>query len=180
MDIKKFKDFLRCQDEECLREELLTLYRTFNAVKEFYGPRVEPTNVEKVIEKYKQILEKQFYPKKGFPPLNYSIARKAISDFKKISSDITAIIDLQLTYVEYGVDCTLEYGDIDARFYDSMESMFRKTLKDAYENGFLDQFKDRFLDIQERAGDLGWGFGDAITELCEEYFHSEKQEEIWV
>jgi hypothetical protein len=96
MGIKKFKDFLKSQDEECFREELLTLYRTFNAVQEFYAPRVEPANMEKVIEMYKRILEKQFYPKKGFPPLNYSIARKAISDFKKITSDITVIIDLQL------------------------------------------------------------------------------------
>jgi hypothetical protein len=24
---------------------------------------------------------------------------------------------------------------------------------------------------------LGWGFGDAVTELCEEYFHSKKREE---
>lgn len=100
MDIKKFKAFLKSQDEECLREELLTLYKTFNAVQEFYAPRIEPANIEKVVEKYKQILEKQFYPKKGFPSLNYSIARKAISDFKKITSDIAAIIDLQLTYVE--------------------------------------------------------------------------------
>ena len=58
----------------------------------------------------------QFFPQSAkwdFPELNYSVARKAISDFKKINSNPTAVIGLQLAYVEYGVECTLEYGDID-------------------------------------------------------------------
>jgi len=177
MSMKKFKDYLKTQDDESLRDELLTLYKTFEVVREFYTPRIEPSNIEKVIDKYKQVLEGQFFPQSAkwdFPELNYSVARKAISDFKKINSNPTAVIDLQLAYVEYGVECTLEYGDIDERFYNSMESMFRKTLKDMEEHGLLDLFEKRCLLIQQKTRDLGWGFGDAITELCEEYFMSLK------
>lgn len=177
MSMKKFKDYLKTQDDESLRDELLTLYKTFEVVREFYTPRIEPSNIEKVIDKYKQVLEEQFCPQSAkwdFPELNYSVARKAISDFKKINSNPIAVIDLQLAYVEYGVECTLEYGDIDERFYNSMESMFRKTLKDMEEHGLLDLFEKRCLLIQQKTRDLGWGFGDAITELCEEYFMSLK------
>lgn len=173
MNIKNLKDYLKNQDDECLKDEILTLYKTFEVVREFYIPRIAPSNTEKVIEKYRKILEKQFYShsnKRYFPELNYSIARKAISDFKKINSDPLAVINLQLTYVEYGVKCTLEYGDIDKRFYNSMESMFRKTLKDMQEHELLDVFEKRCLAIQKTTHDLGWGFGDAIRDLCEEYF----------
>ncbi|HAB99599.1 MAG TPA: hypothetical protein DCE71_07250 [Parachlamydiales bacterium] len=175
MSVRKFKEYLNTQDDDFLRDELLTLYKTFDVVRQFYTPRIEPSDVEKVVQKYKEILEEQFCPKTAkwdFPELNYSVARKAISDFKKVNSDPKAIIDLQLTYVKYGVKCTLEYGDIDERFYNSMESMFHKALKDMDEHGLLDQFKTRCLTIQRQTRDLGWGFGDAVTELCEEYFSS--------
>ncbi|HEY2811204.1 MAG TPA: DUF6155 family protein [Rhabdochlamydiaceae bacterium] len=173
MSMKKFKEYLNAQDDDFLKDELLTLYKTFEVVRQFYTPRIEPADIEKVIQKYKEVLEEQFCPKAAkwdFPELNYSVARKAISDFKKVNSDPRAIIELQLSYVEYGVECTLEYGDIDERFYNSMESMFRKTLRDMEEHGLLNLFEKRCLAIQQKTHDLGWGFGDAITELCEEYF----------
>lgn len=177
MSLKKFKTYLQDQEPECLIDELLMLYRTFEVVREFYTPQLEPSNTSNVIEKYKQILKEQFCPKFAkwdFPKLNYSVARKAISDFKKVNSNPKAIVDLQLTYVEYGVECTLEYGDINERFYNSMESMFHKTLKDMEEHELLDLFERRCLTIQKKTRDLGWGFGDAITEFCEEYFTSSR------
>lgn len=173
MSVKNFKNYLKSQDEEWLRDELLTLYKAFEAVREYYIPQIDPESTCQLVEKYKKILERQFCPcsnNRDFPELNYSIARKAIRDFKKVNANPSLVIDLQLTYVEYGVECTLEYGDIDARFYDSMESMFRKTLKDMEKYELKDQFRKRCLVVQQNTADLGWGFGDAITELCDEYF----------
>lgn len=173
MSVKSFKNYLKTQDEEWLRDELLTLYKTFESVREFYVPQIEPESTCQLVEKYKKILERQFSPhanRRNFLELNYSVARKAIRDFKKVNANPSLAIDLQLTYVEYGVECTLEYGDIDARFYDSMESMFHKTLKDIEKYGLKDQFQKRCLAIQQNTADLGWGFGDAILKLCNEYF----------
>ncbi len=129
MNLKNFKKYLEEKDDEFLRDEILTLYKTFEVVREYYDFRIEPQSIDEIIQKYKAILEEQFCPARGFPELKYSIARKAISDFKKVCRDPVAIIDLQLTYVEYGVKCTLQYGDIDERFYSSMESMFRTSLE---------------------------------------------------
>ena len=81
VSIKKFKAYLQNQDTDCLVDELLMLYKTFEFVREFYMPRLEPSNTAKVAEKYKQVLEEQFCPKSAkwdFPELNYSVARKAI------------------------------------------------------------------------------------------------------
>lgn len=60
----------------------------------------------------------------------------------------------------------MQYGDIDERFYSSMESMFRSCLEDMEEHGLLDMFEE----IQEKTADMGWVFGIAVTDLYREYF----------
>lgn len=169
MTIKKIKEHLKKLDQESLLEEIQTLYKKFDSVKEYYDSRFNPAE-NKIIEKYKKILEEQFYPKRGDPQLKYSIARKAISDFKKVCSDHLSVLDLQLTYVEYGVKCSLEYGDIDEKFYSSMLSMFEKTLKEIEEDGVLKTFQSRCFTIHKQTEWMGWGFGEAIGDLYENYF----------
>ncbi|MFI0436014.1 MAG: DUF6155 family protein [Parachlamydiaceae bacterium] len=173
MTIKKLKEHFRKQEQESLLDEILTLYKTFDAVKEYYDSRFEPNATHDISQRYKKILEEQFCPKKGFPELKYSVARKAISDFKKVSSNYLDVLDLQLTYVEYGVKCTLDYGDIDERFYNSMESMFEKTLKGMNEYGVLKTFQKRCLNIHTQTQWMGWGFRDAIENLYKDFFEKD-------
>jgi len=52
MSVRKFKEYLNTQDDDFLRDELLTLYKTFDVVRQFYTPRIEPSDVEKVVQKY--------------------------------------------------------------------------------------------------------------------------------
>ena len=130
----------------------------------------DPQSINEIVKKYKAILEEQFCPLRKIPQLKYSIARKAISDFKRLCQDPFSIIDLQLTYVEYGIKCTLQYGDIDERFYNSMESMLHICLQNMEKQGLLDVFKTRCQAIQKKTKDLAWGFGDAITDLYTQYF----------
>ena len=172
MSYRKFKEYIETKNEESLRNELITLYKTFEAVEEYYETRLATKKLDEIAQKYKAVLEKQFYPSKGFPKLRYSVARKAISDFKKVCSNPFAIVDMQLTYVEYGVECTLQYGDIDENFYDSMGSMFKTCLENMKENGLLDSFQERCRLIREKTRDMGWGFGDEIRSLYEEYFEA--------
>lgn len=173
MTIKKLREHFQKQEQESLLDEILTLYKTFDAVKEYYDSRLGPTATHDISQRYKKVLEEQFCPKKGFPELKYSVARKAISDFKKVSSNYLDVLDLQLTYVEYGVKCTLDYGDIDERFYNSMESMFEKTLKDMDEYGVLKTFQKRCLNIHTQTQWMGWGFGDAIESLYKDFFEKD-------
>ena len=69
-------------------------------------------NINEVLEKYKQKVADEFFPKRGYGGLNLREAKKAISDFKKICSDKSMIIDLMLFYVENCVAFTNRYGDI--------------------------------------------------------------------
>jgi Family of unknown function (DUF6155) len=88
-DHKKLREHFQKQEQESLLDEILTLYKTFDAVKEYYDSRLEPTATHDISQRYKKILEEQFCPKKGFPELKYSVARKAISAHISQKNDFT-------------------------------------------------------------------------------------------
>lgn len=98
-----------------------------------------------------------------------SVARKAISDYKKISCSNTGLADIMLTFVESGVWCTKEYGDIDETFYCSMESMYESAIKFISKGGLSKEFNDRFFDIVEDTTNMGWGFHDTLSDIYDTY-----------
>ena len=51
-----------------------------------------------------------------------------------------------------------------------MENMLRTSLQNMEKQGLLDAFKIRCQAIQKKTAGLGWGFGDAVTELYTQYF----------
>ena len=72
-------------------------------------------------------------------------------------------------YVETGVSYTDNYGDINERFYLSMESMFEKALKLIISNGLTVPFRVRCLNIVDDTADMGWGFHDQPYDTCYSY-----------
>jgi hypothetical protein len=63
-----------------------------------------------------------------------------------------------LFYVEQGVAFTNAYGDIDAPFYSSMESMYERALKLIKKESLQDQLLDRCQNIVNETHGIGWGF----------------------
>lgn len=78
---------------------------------------------ESVLQKYKTIIEYDFFPvsEGKNPPARLSAAKKAITEYRKLTSSEVNIADIMVFYVETGVRFTNEYGDIDEAFYISME-----------------------------------------------------------
>ena len=64
----------------------------------------------------------QFYPARGEAKLRFSEARKAINDYRKATGNLPGTTELLMTYVERGAEFTHKYGDIDQRFYNSVET----------------------------------------------------------
>ena len=64
----------------------------------------------------------QFFPARGIGKLKLGEARKAIRDYRKATGDLSGTAELLMTYVENGTRFTREFGDIDERFYSSVES----------------------------------------------------------
>lgn len=62
---------------------------------------------------------------------------------------------------------TPEFGDIDERFYGSLESalqelanLLRGEARDLYP-----QVRDRLAQVEQMADGIGWGYGDFVTDL---------------
>lgn len=86
-----------------------------------------------------------------------SVAHKAISDYKKIPCLTVGVANIMVTYVESGVQCTREYGDIDGSFYISMEGVYENTLKYMIKEGLLSEFYERLNAIVTNTSGIRWG-----------------------
>ena len=101
-----------------------------------------------------------------------SEGRKAISEFKKANGNIRDTLTLMTYYVQCGNDYTLEFGDIDERFYDSMCSMVRQ-IKDVLLKEQDPKLANECMHFLEREFEridrqLGWGYPDEFGEHIEE------------
>ena len=93
-----------------LIRDISTLCRKCPQLKEYY--QTQTSEAKDVLKKYKSIIEKEFIEGKtrGLPKGRISVAKKAISDFKKLSKVPDVISDLMLTFVESISWFSTEYG----------------------------------------------------------------------
>jgi hypothetical protein len=127
-----------------------------------------------VLEKYRSKIVEQFFPAQGDGKLKLGEARKAIRDYRKATGNLPGTAELLMTYVENGTRFTHEYGDIDERFYSSLESALDElaALLRGEAQGMYPQFRDRLARVEQMADGIGWGFhdfvGDVVGQLEEE------------
>ena len=75
---------------------------------------------------YKETIEQYISPAEPWKhPVRISLARKAISDYRKAAGDAQGLAELMLFYAECGVDFTLAFGDIDEDFYYPKSGSYR-------------------------------------------------------
>ncbi len=153
-----------------LIDEIASLCKRFDNVNEFYSLSLSSSN-ESLHQKYKNTMMDEFVPsaRVEFPKMRLSVARKAISEYKKFNPPASGIADLMVSYVEAGVKCTKFYGDIDEKFYSSMESMYESAIKTIIKEGFGREFNDRLVNIVSSTSGMGWRFHDTLSDLYSEY-----------
>ena len=120
-----------------------------------------------VLEKYRGKIVTQFFPARGIGKLKLGEARKAIRDYRKATGDLPGTAELLMTYVENGTRFTREYGDIDERFYSSVESaldelaaLLRGAARELYP-----KFSARLASAEAMTSGIGWGFHDYIGDV---------------
>ena len=120
-----------------------------------------------VLEKYRGKIVEQFFPARGFGKLKLGEARKAIRDYRKATGNLPGTAELLMTYVENGARFTHEYGDIDKRFYNSLESALEElaALFRGEAGGMYPQFRDRLARVEQMADGIGWGFHDFVRDV---------------
>ena len=163
MAVKEIKNKLQGLSQKALIELLIDLYNKNKSVQEQMDFYFDP-NERELLKIYKSKVLEAFYPKRG-DMFHLNFGKKAITDFKKLKPSLESQIDLMIYYVECGVKLTNEFGDIDEKFYSSLESVYRDSLKLIDNNQLHKKFEDRAFRIIEHTKDIGWGFHDYLGDL---------------
>lgn len=117
---------------------------------------------------YKSRIRKAICPKEPWKKgVHLGEGRKAINEFKKANGNIRDTLTLMVYYVKCGNDFTLEFGDIDERFYASLCSMMSaisQLLLTEGDQGLADEFLP-VLEAEFRRvdGKMGWGYPDELS-----------------
>ena len=136
-----------------------------------------------MLETYRSKIVEQFSFQKShrMGGLKLGEARKAIRDYKKATGSIPGTAELLMSYVASGVRFTHEYGDIDERFYNSVESALEElaVLLRGPARELYPQFRERLAKVEQMTDGVGCGFHDFVADVVgrlEEEFapHSRK------
>lgn len=133
------------------------------------------TKDENTLAPYKDAIEKYLSPAEPWKqPIKLSLARKAISDYRKASGDPEGLTELMLFYAECGVNFTLDFGDIDEPFYNSVEGVFSDGLKMLNRCGpdTTSKLLPRFVKAVQSTKGIGWGFHDGLSDALEFYYET--------
>jgi hypothetical protein len=126
--------------------------------------------IEALFPVYEKKVKDEFFPDRGFGKLRLADAKKAIDEFEKITQSPKHTLELKLFYVEMGVEFTNAYGDIDARFYESILKMFASVIEmvneeDGYD--LFEEFEERIAAVVEKTEGIGWGFHENMQYIHE-------------
>ncbi|MDY6863237.1 MAG: DUF6155 family protein [Thermodesulfobacteriota bacterium] len=101
INLKDLKQYLNQKSKEKLINEISDLFGMFENVKDYYTTKINPDNEEQVLQKFKDKIKKEFFPSRGFGKARLSVARKAISDFKKVTNSKKGLDTPMLFYRYY-------------------------------------------------------------------------------
>jgi len=158
---------LSAESKEALLALVKDLYDASSTNRDFLRARVQAeTGDGTAVEKYRRTIVEQFYPQRGFGKLKLAEARKAIRDYRKATGNLAGTFDLMLTYVENGTQFTRDFSDVNAAYYNSLESVLGEMTKILLKQqpALYPQFRERILQLEAHADYIGWGYGDALRE----------------
>jgi len=170
------KKHLLSLTKEQVIELVLGLYETSKPAKDYFEYLLVPD--EKCqYDKYRANIIQEFYPngKGAQPKTRFSVAKKAIADFRALSPSPELLGDLMLTLPEMACEFINQYGDINEQFYTSAATNFELALKFLQKNNLLEQFQLRCEQCVTYSEDCGYGFEDEMTKLYDEYYDIKEQ-----
>lgn len=151
------------------------LYRLSKETQEFLHARFAVG--DDPLGPYKETISDCMYPDVySNKPVQVSKARRAISSYSKATGDPLGEAELMTVLVEYGNSFTVDFGDMDGPFYDSLNRAYQvaidKVLSLPQEH--RDGFRERLEAIMKSSSGVGWGYHDT---LFEDYHRAFPQDE---
>ena len=133
--------------------------------------------VDDPLAPYKKTIDECMYPDVYSNKLvQISKAKQAISSYSKAVGDLLGEAELMTYFVECGNEFTVNFGDIDEEFYDSLNRMYRGAIERVLSlpEEQRDGFKERLEAIMTSSAHIGWGYHDM---LCEDYYGAFPEDE---
>jgi hypothetical protein len=170
-NLTSLKKELKNKTKEELINEVATLYKSFQQVKDYYNAKND--DPRDVFEKYKNIIEKEFvYGKtRGYPKSRISVAKKAITDFKKLSPNLCLLGELMLVYTDSVSGFCSDFGVDVENYYTSSEAMFKDALELLERIRELERYQDMARNIVNNATD-GWGHYDDLKDTYDDFYET--------
>ena len=142
------------------------LYRLSKQNQTFLHARF--ADAEAVLEECKVVVGDCLYPDmQRDRPLQVAKAKKVVADFCKAVANPIAQADLMLAFLEQGNAFTVEYGDVDAGFYNALLTMARRATEtiSVLPHELQQAFRDRFAEVVQSSSGIGWGYHDELVEI---------------
>ena len=167
--ITSLKKRLSQKTKQDLIKEITALCQKFPQVKEYY--QAQGSSIVEILQKYKGVIKKEFVDggTRGLPKSRFSVARKAVNDFKKLTDEPELIADIMLTYVESVSWFNTEYGPDDEDYYARPEDMFETVLDLIEKHHLQDRFQIRAHNIVKNATDA-WGHQDSLRDRYDKVY----------
>lgn len=147
------------------------LYRADPKNQDFLHARFLVSDGGTDLSPYKKRIKAAINPSRWDAPIKYRDARRVISDYIKARGQLGETLELMFYYVKCGNDVTLEFGDMDETFYNSMGSMFGsivKKLSVQADPELTATWLDRLEKEYQRVANTGWGYGDELGGYVED------------
>jgi hypothetical protein len=172
MSKTELKKHLLSLTKEQIVEQVLGLYDTCKPAKEYFEYFLNPDEKGQ-FGKCKAIIINEFYPKGKYvePKTRFSVAKKAITDFRSLSPSPELLGDLMVTLPEMACEFTSDYGDMSEQYYTSAVNNYEAALKFLKKHDLLEQFQLRCEDCVKYAKPCGYGFAEEISDLFDEYYN---------
>jgi hypothetical protein len=164
------KKHLQTFSKEQIIETILELYDNVKPAKEYLEFFMNPNELG-MLKKYRTVIVSEFYPKGKFadPKTCFSVAKKAISEFRTLKTSAEWLSDLMVTLAEMACKFTYDLGDMWEQYYNSAYTNFKAALEFLHKNNLLDNFKLRCEDCVKYASLCDDGSSDDIFEIYCQY-----------
>lgn len=161
------KKHLKQLNHDQLSELLLECFSVHKDVEKFLSVKLLGSDAAiELFPEYRKKVENEFFPERGNPKLRLKEAKKAISDFEKLTGDRLLALELRFVYVENGIQFTRNYGDIGGSFDNSIVSVFGDIVREINEIGseelFKEEYEERIKQILSRATGTSWGLEEGL------------------
>lgn len=173
MSKTQLKKFLNTLSHEQIMEVVLELYAARKEAKDYLDYFMEPDE-EKMLEKYRAVITKEFLPGPGRVKGRTSRCRKAIKEFTTLHPHPSRIADLMLTMVESIMTYDRRVRWVKESQENAAVNTFREALDTIWRNEMMPQFDRRIATITDKISGLRHSFRSRMSDTYAEWLDTIK------